>query len=271
MTTSTKATVNGVDFRLLLEGKADVQAIADILERAMAVYKDFDFAKKLECVVFFRNRQDFTDFYASEYGLKDEYSDEGHAIHYPYGTKSIIGVGIVDGMTEMLLTHELGHAIEHDKLKRDGANYEAWKGRDGYIAWSEFFCQAHASYGQRSDETKDFYLTYYPEILKNRVEMFNQDNIDRTFLYTIYSMSDLFYHVHTDNTEAIDYYLEHYASICSWEFTDFYKTLYDELDAYLRRNGFRYDIAHDYKFFERLERYKEDFTDFFKEKEKKSL
>lgn len=57
---------------------------------------------------------------------------------------------------------------------------------------------------------KDVYLAYYPEILE---EMFNQENIDRTFLYTLYSMSDLFYYVHTENINAIDYYLEHYANI----------------------------------------------------------
>lgn len=266
MTTTTRATVNGVDFRLLLEGEDDKQAYAEMLEQAMMAYQDFDFEKKLECVVLFRNRQDFSDFYAAEYGFKDEYSEEGQAIHYPYGNKSIIGVKIIEGMTKMLLTHELGHAVEHKKLKQDETNYDAWKNRDGYKYWSEFFCQVHASTGQRDDVFKDYYLTYYPEILENRLEMFNQENIDRTFLLTLYSMSDLFYYVHTDNSEAIDHYLNHYANICSWEFIDFYKTLYDELDAYLRRNGGRYDITHDYKFFERLERYKEDFTDFFKEK-----
>lgn len=89
--TRNKMTVNGVDFLLLLDEPDDQQAYKDMLERAMAVYQGFDFGKKLEQVVVFRNRQDFTDFYASEYGFKDEYSEEGHAIHYPYGMKSISG------------------------------------------------------------------------------------------------------------------------------------------------------------------------------------
>lgn len=61
--TKTKGTVNGVNFLLLLDEEPDRQAVDDMLERSMAVYQGFDFEKKLEQVIFFRNRQDFSDFY----------------------------------------------------------------------------------------------------------------------------------------------------------------------------------------------------------------
>lgn len=63
----------------------------------MSVYQSFDFKKKVECVVFFHNRQDFTKFYAAEYGFKDEYSEEGQAVHYLMAKRASSGWELLKG------------------------------------------------------------------------------------------------------------------------------------------------------------------------------
>ncbi|MGK7377535.1 hypothetical protein ACSFXN_06805 [Planococcus sp. 1R117A] len=257
-------TANSIHYLALLED-TNSKDFNQLIERAMSVYEDFNFADKIEIIIFFTERKYFTEYIKNEYGIEDEYSKEGRAIHYPHGLKSIIGVEAIKGLTEMLLTHELGHAIEHHKLKSDITNYEGWKERRGYRLWSEFFCQAHASMTQRTPEGNDLYLTNFPMFLENKGLFFDDKHIQQTFLYMIYSMADLHPYTLEKNTQAISYYLDRFEQDSSPEFMTVYETLYMELNSYLLRNGIFYNATHEYSFFERLEQYEQELTNFFAE------
>lgn len=253
---------NSVNYLALLEDTND-KDLNQLIARSMSIYGDFNFADKIEIIVFFTERKYFTEYIRNEYGIEDDYTKEGRAIHYPYGLKSIIGVEAIKGLTEMLLTHELGHAIEHHKLKSDLPNYESWKERRGYVLWSEFFCQAHASMIQRTPKGEDIYLTNFPMFLENKDLFFDEAHISQTFLYMVYSMADLHPYTTEKNITAISYYLDHFEQLSTPEFMKLYENLYMELNSYLLRNGVFYNATHEYSFFERLEEYEQELTNFF--------
>jgi hypothetical protein len=247
-----------------LHEEKNEKELGDYINSSMSTFKEFNFEEKIETIVLFKNRDDFSSYIGNRYGIMDRYSLGGKAIHYPYGHKSIIGVEQVEGHENSLLTHELGHAIEHFKLKNDEVNYSEWNERDGYGIWSEFFCQAHGSFNRKADiEYDDIYLRSFPDVLEDKKVKFNKQNIDRTFLLMIYSMSDLFYYHNHQNSDSINYYLDEFQKMTNSEFIELYKRLFADLNSYLQRNGLFFKIPHDYDFFESLEQYKKDFTDFF--------
>ncbi|MDN7246936.1 hypothetical protein [Planococcus shenhongbingii] len=254
-------TATGVNFLNLSDESVDFQEMILDAERC---YPTFNFRHKVETIIFYTERSDFGRYIWKAYGMPDRFSGAEKSAHYPLGNKSVIGVEVYSGLTKSLLTYEMGHAVEHYRLQMDFEKYGEWKDRDGYFFWSEFFCQAHASFERKkSVHENDIYLNELPFYLEARNEMFNEENIRRTYLALIRSMSDLFYYVDKGDEDAIHLFLERFERMTHEPFMELYDELFNYLMDYFKKYGKDYSKPHRYKFFEILEDYKEEFTDYF--------
>ena len=254
-------TASGVNFLSLSDTKLDVRELIRDAERC---YPTFNFRHKVANIIFYQNRNDFSAYLWHEYEIRDIPGDWERGAHYVHQGKSIIGVELTESLTTSLLIYELGRAVEDYRLKLDGTVIEEGKERDGYHIWVAFFCQAHASWERKAHEQEnDIFLNELPYLLEKRDEMFNKRNIDRTFLSLVYSMSDLFYYVEQGDDDGAHHYLDIFEHLTHKPFMELYDELFSYLRGYFHKNGTDYSHPHKATFFEVLEDYKEEFTDYF--------
>lgn len=253
----------GIQCVSLIEGVGKEQ-FYETVNQSISVFKGYPFEDCIEAIIFYRSRKVFAAYLWETYRIEDNHSLEGKSVHYAYGEKSVIGAEEVRWLTSTQLIHELGHAVETHKLLNMGAEGKNLKKRDGYKTWEEFFCQAHASLIRKEiPALDDLYMGYFLEMLDKKERRFNEENIDRTFLHMVFSMSELYYYKKIDDAMKQLDYMDKLERETTPEFARLYQKMYEELLSYMERNGKYYEISHELYFFDVLELYKKRFTNFF--------
>lgn len=250
-----KTTERGIRYISLIDEGADFN-IPVMVKKAKIAYKTFNFKDKIEILVFFSDRKDFSHTIFTEYGVIDDEFDGKKAIHHPFGVKSIIGIEISEENTVPLIAYALGQAIEHFKQNLDIQRHAEWSElnkSESYLCWQTFFCQVHSATIRRMDGEADVFLRSLPFVLAKKEQSFSEPYIDGTFRHLVHALSELYVMKQAGEEEKVEDHLQMVRELTDDSFVEVYQDLFDELAAYMKAVGSKYNEVHELGLFSTLE------------------
>lgn len=257
MTTQGIRTINLID-------DEDDYNLQDMMTEAIAGFEPFDFSDKIEIFILYGERDDFSAYIQDNYGLEDDAFEEKRACHNAFEDRSVIGVEASGLETTTLMTYALGRAIEYSRIRQDAENGATRSQQTGYRYWVEFFAQTKASLNRQPGSLyPDSPLRTFTEMLPYKEEMFEETEVDMTFLQLLNAMSDLMYYPKNDKCEVA---LTSFAELelqTDDAFAQLVRGLFEMLTDYYDKAGEFYTAPHDYKVFDEIETYKKRMTNYF--------
>lgn len=258
-----KTTEQGIRYIELTEEEPALD-IPAMVKRAKTAYKPFNFKDKIELLIFYNERKDFSHTIFTEYGIMDNEFDGKKAVHHPFGVKSIIGIELSGDETIPLIAFVIGQAIEHFKQNMDIRRHAEWQelaNSDSYQCWETYFCQVHSSvirYGLKG--SADLFLRSLPFVLAKKEESFSPPYITATFRHVIHTLSELYALRQAGETGQADDHMKTISELTGPSFTEIYGKLYTELAEYLETLGIKYNEVHDFEIFTAIEQRKNEFA-----------
>ncbi|WP_341961189.1 hypothetical protein NM897_15155 [Planococcus maritimus] len=254
-----KTTEQGIRYIELTEGEPAMD-IPAMVKRAKTAYKPFNFKDKIELLIFYNDRKDFSHTIFTEYGIMDDEFDGKKAVHHPFGVKSIIGIELSGDETIPLIAFVIGRTIEHFKQNMDIRRHEEWRDldkSDSYQCWQTYFCQVHSSVIRyRLEGSADLFLKSLPFVLAKKEESFSPSHIIATFRHIIHSLSELYALRQANETEQANDHMKTISELTDPSFIEIYDKLYTELAEYLETLGVKYNEVHDFSIFSTIEQRK---------------
>lgn len=260
-----KTTERGIRYISFIEEKPEID-IPAMVKKAKTPYKPFNFKDKIELLVFYEERKDFSHAIFTEYGIIDNEFDGQKVIHHPFGVKSIIGIELSGDDTIPLISYILGQAIEHFKQNLDIERHAAWRNlekNEAYRCWQSFFCQVHsASLRYELEGAADLFLKSLPFVLARKADSLSAPFIDGTFRHLVHSMAELYVLMQAEESEAVEDHLVVVSELMGANFLDIYRGMYAELVHYLKETGTKYNEVHEFSLFKKIEERKSQMASF---------
>ncbi|MBT2582151.1 hypothetical protein [Planococcus sp. ISL-109] len=261
-----KTTERGIRYISLIEEDSEFN-IQAMVKKAKTAYKPFNFKDKIELLVFYSERKDFSHTIFTEYGIIDDEFDGKKAIHHPFGVKSIIGIELSGDDPVPLIAFALGQGIEHFKQNLDIQRHAKWRElekSEAYLCWEIFFCQVHsATIRYENDGAADLFLRSLPFLLTKKEQSFSASYIDGTFRHLINALSELHVLKQAGELEKAEDHLQTFRELTDESFIELYQKLFEELVAYLTTVGTKYNEVHELTLFKNLETHKKQLNAMF--------
>ncbi|MGM0897969.1 MAG: hypothetical protein ACQEV0_08715 [Bacillota bacterium] len=259
-------TERGIRYINLIEEEPGID-IPAMVKKAKTAYKPFNFKDKIELLVFYSERKDFSHAIFTEYGIIDDEFDGKKAVHHPFGVKSIIGIEVSGDDTVPLIAYVIGQAIEHFKQNMDIRRHAEWRvldKSDGYQCWQAYFCQVHSTTVRSELEgPADMFLRSLPFLLAKKEESFSAHYIDGSFRHLIHTLSELHVLYQTGNIEKAEDHLKAIGELTNSRFMEIYQGLASELNGYLQSHGIKYNEVHELSIFPIIEKRKKQLSSIF--------
>lgn len=250
-----KTTERGIRYISLIEEESEFD-IPAMVKKAKTAYKPFNFKDKIELLVFYKERKDFSHTIFTEYGIIDDEFDGKQVIHHPFGVKSIIGIELSDNDVVPMIAFALGQAIEHFKQNLDIQRHAEWRDlekSEAYLCWQTFFCQVHSAAIRHEGGEGDLFLRSLPFVLAKKEQSLSALYIDGTFRHVINALSELYVLKQADEAEKVEDHLQTVRELTDESFVELYRTIFEELSAYMASVGTKYNEVHDLSLFSTLE------------------